>query len=307
MSHVAGLATLAFWVILVYLVSPYLYIQWLRHRQARLVDTHACIVLTFDDGPGHRLTPAILDLLDEYHAHATFFILGRNIRRKEHLIQTAVHRGHEIGTHSYDHLHSWKVSPLRAVTDIRRGQKEIARVLKTDEVMPFRPPGGKVNLFTLLFLLLKRVPIYTWTLDTLDTRPAAERDPMHIEMELEMSEGAILLAHDFDRQDSRINEYVLTTLRATLEYARSHRIRLCTMAEAMELPRPKTVAAPGTLSGWGRALYARLSEKLASPPAPRLTEWRAAAAPSADGRSAPSDRSTSHRDGHETHEQPLPS
>lgn len=219
----------------VYLVAPYLYIKCLRHRQARQVATHRCIVLTFDDGPGLRLTPAILALLAEYNARATFFMLGRNVRGREHLVKAVADGGHEIGTHSYDHLHSWKVFPTRAIADIRRGEKEIQRVLKTKQVLLFRPPYGKVNLFTLLYLLCRRIPICTWTLDTRDTWRAPERDGDAIDAAIRQSEGVISLAHDFDRHDSSIDDYVLMTLRATLDYAREAGIQFSTMREALEM------------------------------------------------------------------------
>jgi len=240
MSYLVVLAVAIVGGLIVYIVGPYLYIQQLRYKQAKLVETNSCIVLTIDDGPGHRLTPAILDLLDEYKAHATFFVLGRSIPHKEHLLKDIAHRGHEIGTHSYDHLHSWKVSPIRAITDIQRGQREIARTLRTNGVLPFRPPSGKVNLFTLLFCLFKRMPICTWTLDSRDTWPAVELNSDIIDTKLHASDGAILLAHDFDRHNSSVEQYVLRTLRNTLEYAKRHSLRICTMTEAMAMPSPET-------------------------------------------------------------------
>ena len=36
------------------------------------------IYLTFDDGPDPNWTPQILDILDRYHAGATFYMIGRN-------------------------------------------------------------------------------------------------------------------------------------------------------------------------------------------------------------------------------------
>ncbi len=293
MSDIAVLAAVVLGVILAYFVSPYLYIQWLRYRQAQLVEGHAQIVLTFDDGPGHRLTPAVLDLLDEYHAHATFFILGRSVRQKEHLIQDAVQRGHEIGTHSYDHLHSWRVSPLRAIVDICRGQNEIARVLKKDEVLSFRPPGGKVNLLTLLYLLRRRVPICTWTLDIRDTWPASKREGAQVEARLQAAHGAIILAHDFDRTNPRTERYILETLRATLDYARCHGIQPCTMTEAMRMPRPET--SPSVIVSlyecWSRT-QERLFERLSASYTARPLQWRLGEHPperTATGPQPPSD------------------
>ena len=34
------------------------------------------VALTFDDGPDPQWTPRVLDLLKQYGAHATFFVVG---------------------------------------------------------------------------------------------------------------------------------------------------------------------------------------------------------------------------------------
>ncbi|MEI2776651.1 MAG: polysaccharide deacetylase family protein [Tetrasphaera sp.] len=36
------------------------------------------VALTFDDGPDPRFTPAVLDVLNDWNATATFFVIGRN-------------------------------------------------------------------------------------------------------------------------------------------------------------------------------------------------------------------------------------
>jgi len=146
--------------------------------------------------------------------------------------------------------------------------------LKTDDVFPFRPPCGKVNLFTLLFLLFRHVPICLWTLDTRDTWPALQRDDARVKAKLEMSGGAIILAHDFDRQDSSIDRYVLKMLRATLEYATCHGIQLCTMTEAMQMPRPETAPSGlASLYGYWSSMQERLFERLSASYTTRSPEW----------------------------------
>jgi len=61
-----------------------------------------CVALTFDDGPG-RDTAALLDVLDRYHAQATFFVLGGNAAAEPALLRRMLAEGHEIGDHTYGH------------------------------------------------------------------------------------------------------------------------------------------------------------------------------------------------------------
>ncbi|MBO5276295.1 MAG: polysaccharide deacetylase family protein, partial [Alistipes sp.] len=54
------------------------------------------IALTFDDGPS-TLTPKILDILEEYNATATFFVIGNQVdSTTEPIIRRAVSMGCEI-------------------------------------------------------------------------------------------------------------------------------------------------------------------------------------------------------------------
>src|SRR6476660_8057507 len=56
------------------------------------------LVLTYDDGPSSELTPRVLELLAEFDAKATFFLLGRQVPGRHHIIQRIADAGHEIGT-----------------------------------------------------------------------------------------------------------------------------------------------------------------------------------------------------------------
>ena len=73
------------------------------------------IYLTFDDGPHGELTPWVIDLLNKYHAKATFFIIGKNALKYPDLHQSYLKNGHRLGNHTFQHLKSWrnKKRPLK--------------------------------------------------------------------------------------------------------------------------------------------------------------------------------------------------
>jgi peptidoglycan/xylan/chitin deacetylase (PgdA/CDA1 family) len=60
------------------------------------------IALTFDDGPAPA-TKAILDVLAPYSARATFFVVGRAVRRRADLVRRMAAEGHELGNHTWSH------------------------------------------------------------------------------------------------------------------------------------------------------------------------------------------------------------
>ena len=190
------------------------------------------LVLTLDDGPGTKLTPVILRILDEYNVKATFFLLGRNIAGHEDIVRQIAAAGHEICSHGYDHLNYWKVSPFRAISDIKRGWETINKALgKRQCVYPFRPPGGKLNLFCLLYLWIHKTPIFYWTLVSGDTWPVGKRDSQRAALLASKTGGAVVLAHDFDREDDDVGDMVLDSLRSTLSMARETGMKTLTMSE----------------------------------------------------------------------------
>lgn len=59
--------------------------------------------LTFDDGPHPAGTPAVLDLLRQHDARASFFIVGEQAVRHPLLIARIVEDGHELEVHGWNH------------------------------------------------------------------------------------------------------------------------------------------------------------------------------------------------------------
>lgn len=212
-----------------------MYGRWLRVLLGAKAARAKALVLTFDDGPGSRLTPKILDILKAYNAKATFFVLGRNIEGRERLLKRIKEEGHQICSHGYEHINYWKVLPDRALSDIKRGWQAINRVIGTDDrAYPFRPPYGKLNLVSLMYLWIRRAPICYWTIVSGDTWPINKRNSGQVAGFVAMAGGAVLLAHDFDRtaeHDDSVEDYVLDTVRAVLDEAARKKIAVTTFEE----------------------------------------------------------------------------
>jgi len=198
------------------------------------VSKYRVLALTFDDGPGSRLTPAILKILAGYDAKATFFLLGRNIAGREGIVRQIAEQGHEICSHGYEHMHYWRVSPFRAISDIKRGWEAIDKVLeRRQQVYPFRPPYGELNLFCLLYLRMLRVPVVYWTLDSGDTwLPRGERNSERTAA-LARVGGAVVLAHDFDRSDDSLDRLVLESIESALAVAKQSGMQILTCSQLL--------------------------------------------------------------------------
>jgi peptidoglycan/xylan/chitin deacetylase (PgdA/CDA1 family) len=111
------------------------------HLLCRVDGVDDRFALTFDDGPGRVATAPILDLLARTGAHATFFVLAENVRRRPELVRRMHAEGHEVAIHGDRH---WTPLVLNA-----RGLREQVRRC-TDAVVAlgipapvhYRPPYG---------------------------------------------------------------------------------------------------------------------------------------------------------------------
>jgi peptidoglycan/xylan/chitin deacetylase (PgdA/CDA1 family) len=214
---------------------PYILSIVAKFLLARKVIKSKAIVLTFDDGPGIKLTPLILNVLTEYNVKATFFQLGRNIAGREQIVRQIVAQGHEICSHGYDHINYLKASPVRTIKDIKQGWHAIDAALGSKRgKYPFRPPFGKLNLICLLYLWIRRVPIIYWTLDSGDTCSASQPDVESINARLRGSGGAVVLLHDFDRIKENRSNMVLELVRMILMQAKENGMNVLTMSQFLE-------------------------------------------------------------------------
>lgn len=201
---------------------PLVWATVMRIQLKRRVTRLGRLVITFDDGPGDRLTPAILDLLRDEGIKVTFFLLGRNIRGREDVVRRIVAEGHEIASHGYGHLHYWKTGPSKTIRDIKDGWNAIDMALgRSGSTYPFRPPYGKLNIASLLYLYLHRTPIVYWTCDAGDTWPVALREAQSARAAAEIRSGVVVLLHDFDRVRTDVDTHVLESVRRILRSAES--------------------------------------------------------------------------------------
>ncbi len=101
------------------------------------------IALTFDDGPS-TLTPQVLDLLEQYDATATFFVIGNQVDvTTEPIIRRAVELGCEIGNHSFTHPYMTRLSAQEQDEQAKKTSAAVEQYAPTPKY--FRPPYMDAN------------------------------------------------------------------------------------------------------------------------------------------------------------------
>lgn len=111
------------------------------------ISGQGAVALSFDDGPTAETTPALLALLAEYGATATFFLSGVRAEARPDLVGAIVGAGHEVFAHGWEHIRLDRVPADRLIADMRRCEEILGRYRATPESYLVRLPyaGGYRN------------------------------------------------------------------------------------------------------------------------------------------------------------------
>ncbi len=169
------------------------------------------IALTFDDGPA-AYTAEILDVLQAEGVTATFFIIGKHVEGKEHLVMRMQREGHTIGSHSFYHGFNfdWQ-SASRMQQEIQQANEAISKVTG-EEVKLFRPPYGVTNPNLAKAIRRSGVISVGWNLRSVDT-VAREEDRLLKKIWNNIEPGSIILLHDSCAITARILPLLLEEIK----------------------------------------------------------------------------------------------
>jgi peptidoglycan/xylan/chitin deacetylase (PgdA/CDA1 family) len=99
------------------------------------------IALTFDDGPNDPHTLRLLDVLARREARATFFLIGKYVRRRPDIARAIQAAGHQIGNHTFSHPNLIFVRAARLRQELEDCGKALEDALGAKTSL-FRPPFG---------------------------------------------------------------------------------------------------------------------------------------------------------------------
>ncbi len=104
--------------------------------------------LTFDDGPTLRATEKILDILKEENVKATFFVIGKYVKKHPELVKRAYEEGHYIANHGYNHDNNKLYESSDSfISEIKNTDIEIGNAIGVDNYCShvFRFPNGYMS------------------------------------------------------------------------------------------------------------------------------------------------------------------
>lgn len=162
------------------------------------------IYLTFDDGPHPDSTPAILKLLNQANAKATFFCLGSQVELYPDVYKIIKEQGHSTGNHGYEHLDGFKISTRKFLTNVGKAGKMIDSQL-------FRPPYGHITPLQAK-RLTSEFKIVFWDLLYADYKKDFNPEKAFNMSKKHITPGSILVLHDRPENFSKTKDLLTLVL-----------------------------------------------------------------------------------------------
>jgi peptidoglycan-N-acetylglucosamine deacetylase len=179
------------------------------------------IALTFDDGPHPEGTPAILEVLANHGACATFFVVGEQVERRPELVRRILDEGHGVALHGYRHRLQLRLTRPQIEDDIARGS---AAIEDATGVAPtfHRPPYGIYSRVGLELVRDRQMQPLLWSLWGKDWRKFTTPERIARRAVAGPRAGDVMLLHDADFYSSRRSHErtaaalpeIITTLRS---------------------------------------------------------------------------------------------
>lgn len=161
----------------------------LESKESSIDPDKPMMALTFDDGPGDR-TPELLDMLEKYDAHATFFMQGVNIPGREDTIKQMLEADCELGNHTYDHPELTKISESEIRSQVGDTNNLVEEACGQGATL-VRPPYGAVDDTVKANV---GQPMILWNIDTLDWKGDTQSVIDCVQQTAD--DGDIVLMHD---------------------------------------------------------------------------------------------------------------
>ncbi|MEA2445055.1 MAG: hypothetical protein QOJ12_2347 [Thermoleophilales bacterium] len=155
------------------------------------------VALTFDDGPHPEGTPAVLRILEEAGAFATFFLVGEQIERHRELAAEIAERGHSVQLHGYRHPNLLRVPPRALASDLDRGAALVAEVSGAAPRL-HRAPLGIYSAGALVQVRRRGWKPTLWSRWGRDWRRDATAAGIAADATRDLGAGDVVLLHDAD-------------------------------------------------------------------------------------------------------------
>lgn len=216
---------MSFWVIVIGSFS----MSWGMFLKAFTSNQHIKekkIALTFDDGPNPEFTPLVLKLLSDYNAKATFFCIGKYIKKYPELLKQIEAEGHAIGNHSYSHSNSIDFKSTEGWLMELKDMDQAVFTLTGRKPTLFRPPFGVTTPNLAKAIKVTGHQVVGWNIRSFDM-VLKKRNMILSRVLKRVRPGCIILLHDS-------HEHIGYVLEQLLQFLKAHDYEMVTINDLLD-------------------------------------------------------------------------
>lgn len=152
------------------------------------------MAISFDAAWGADKTQQIIDVLKQYDAGATFFLVGFWVDKYPEMVKAIDQAGFEIGTHSNTHPDMAKISQENIAKELDISTEKI-KAITGKEVTLFRPPYGSYNNQLISACNQRNLIPIQWDVDSLDWKGLSATE-ITKRVVTKVESGSIILMHN---------------------------------------------------------------------------------------------------------------
>ncbi len=169
------------------------------------------VAITFDAAYGSDKTEGIMEIMKEYGAEGTFFLVGFWVENFPEKTKAIAENGFEIGTHSNTHPHMSRLSESQINQELTISMNIIE---ETAGVRPtiFRAPFGEYNDKVISEASKLKLSTIQWDVDSLDWKNVTTEDITNRVLS-RVKNGSIILFHNNSDHILDALPIVLSTLK----------------------------------------------------------------------------------------------
>ncbi len=125
------------------------------------------VSISFDAAWGNEDTQELIDILEEYHVKATFFVVGDWVEKYPESVKALHDAGHEVMNHSDTHAHYNSLSAEEIIADVEACNDKIEAVTGVRPTL-IRCPYGEYDDHVIAAIRSIGMEPIQWDVDSLD-------------------------------------------------------------------------------------------------------------------------------------------
>ena len=152
------------------------------------------VAISFDAAWGNEDTQALIDILDRYGVHTTFFVVGDWVDKYPESVEALANAGNEVMNHSSSHAHFSKLSHSEIIADISACNDKIEAITGVCPTL-FRCPYGEYDDHVIQAIQSLGMTAVQWDVDSLDWKGISASEIQRRVLD-KIQPGSIVLFHN---------------------------------------------------------------------------------------------------------------